>query len=207
MPIAYKSSINKDVSYIVWEITETEDELLRHLNLNDEEKADLASVKIAPKRLEWLGARTALQFLVKEIGQFYIYKDQFGKPHLKDTPIGISVSHAKGFGAAAINLQGEVGIDIETERAQIHRIAHKFLHESEATWASGDGEKLTKIWTAKEALYKLHGRTQLIFAEQLVISDFTSAREVQGMILEKGHKSTYKLRHEVLDNMHLCCAY
>ena len=111
---------------------------------------------------------------------------------MKDTPIGISVSHAKGFGAAAINLQGEVGIDIETERAQIHRIAHKFLHESEATWASGDGEKLTKIWTAKEALYKLHGRTQLIFAEQLVISDFTSAREVQGMILEKGHKSTYK---------------
>ena len=105
MPIAYKSSINKDVSYIVWEITETEDELLRHLNLNDEEKADLASVKIAPKRLEWLGARTALKFLVKEIGQFYIYKDQFGKPHLKDTPIGISVSHAKGFGAAAINLQ------------------------------------------------------------------------------------------------------
>ena len=81
----------------------------------------------------------------------------------------------------AINLQGEVVVStIETERAQIHRIAHKFLHESEATWASGDGEKLTKIWTAKEALYKLHGRTQLIFAEQLVISDFTSAREVQG---------------------------
>jgi len=167
----------------------------------------LSSVKIPSKRLEWLGARTALKFLVKEIGQFYIYKDEFGKPHLKDTPIGISVSHAKNFGAAAINLQGEVGIDIETERAQIHRIAHKFLHDSEAAWASGDGEKLTKVWTAKEALYKLHGRTQLIFAEQLIVSDFSSGREVQGTILENGSRSTYKLTYKALDNVHLCCAY
>lgn len=207
MPIAYKSSINNEVSYIVWEITETEDELLQHLQLNDEEKADLDTVKLSSKRLEWLGARTALKFLVKEIGQFYTYKDEFGKPHLKDTPIGISMSHAKGFGAAAINLQGEVGIDIETERAQIHRIAHKFLHDSETTWATGNGEKLTKIWTAKEALYKLHGRTQLIFADQLVVSDFSVGNQVSGQIIENGTLTTYSLNYNVLDTVHLCCAY
>lgn len=207
MPIAYKSSINSNVSYIVWKITETEDELLQHLHLNDEEKADLATVKLSSKRLEWLGARTALKFLVKEIGQFYIYKDEFGKPHLKDTPIGISVSHAKGFGAAAINLQGEVGIDIETERAQIHRIAHKFLHDSETTWATGSGEKLTKIWTAKEALYKLHGRTQLTFAEQLLVSDFRDQNLSHGAILENGKTTQYELSYTYLDSVHLCCAY
>ncbi len=207
MPIAHKSSLTKNVSYIVWEISETEEELLQHLKLNEEELADLNSVKIATRRLEWLGARTALKFLVKEIGQFYIYKDRFGKPHLKDTPIGISVSHAKGFGAAAINLNGEVGIDIETERDQLHRIAHKFLHPSEASWASNNREKLTKIWTAKEALYKLHGRTQLTFAEQLIVSDFRDQNLSNGAILENGLTTQYDLSYDHLGSVHLCCAF
>lgn len=207
MPIAHKSSITKDVSYVVWKMTETEGELLQDLNLNEEERLDLATVKIASKRLEWLGARTALKCLVKEIGQFYIYKDEFGKPHLKDTPIGISVSHAKGFGAAAINLNGEVGIDIETERSQIHRIAHKFLHKTEATWAHNDVEKLTKIWTAKEALYKLHGRTQLTFAEQLIVSDFSNLNKVQGVVFESMLKYKYNLKFSQVQEHHICCAY
>jgi len=207
MPIAHKSSITPEVSYILWKITETEDELLQQLNLNHEELDDLNAVKIASKRLEWLGARTALKHLVREIGQFYIYKDPFGKPHLKETSIGISMSHAKGFGAAAINRSGEVGIDIETEREQIHRIAHKFLHSSEATWAAGNGELLTKIWAAKEALYKLHGRTQLTFAEQLIVSDFSYGGEVKGQILENGVATDYKLASRFLDSVHICCAY
>ncbi len=207
MPIAHKSSITPEVSYILWKITETEDELLQQLNLNHEELDDLNAVKIASKRLEWLGARTALKHLVKEIGQFYIYKDQFGKPHLKETTIGISMSHATGFGAAAINISGEVGIDIETEREQIHRIAPKFLHNSEAAWAAGNGEFLTKIWAAKEALYKLHGRTQLTFAEQLIVSDFSNGVEVKGQILENGVVTDYKLVSHFLEPVHICCAY
>ncbi|MBO3700037.1 4'-phosphopantetheinyl transferase superfamily protein [Roseivirga sp. E12] len=207
MPIAHKSSITPEVAYIVWSITETEDELLQHLNLNDEEFDDLNTVKAPSKRLEWLGARTALKHLVNEHGQFYIYKDEFGKPHLKETSIGISMSHARGFGAAAINLKGEVGIDIETERAQIHRIAHKFLHPSEEAWAKGHGEKLTKIWSAKEALYKLHGRTQLTFAEQLIVSDFSNDNQVIGQILENGITEDYKLIYDHLSPIHLCCAY
>lgn len=206
MPIAHKSSITNDVSYIVWEITENEEELLDHLHLNEEETADLNAVKVPSKRLEWLGARTALKHLVKEIGQFYIYKDEFGKPHLKDTQIGISVSHAKGYGAAAINLAGEVGIDIETERDQIHRIARKFLHPSEVLWANDDVVKLTKVWAAKEALYKLHGRTQLTFAEQLIVSDISAPHTI-GKIIESNVEKSYQLTYDHHDVLHLCCAY
>jgi len=206
MPITQSFSINDDVTYLVWKITETEEELLSHLKLNDEEQADLDLVKVQSRRLEWLGARTALKFLVNSFGQFYIYKDEFGKPHLKDSTIGISISHANGFGAAAINLSGKIGIDIETERPQIQRIAKKFLHTSEKPWADGNDEKLTKVWTAKEALYKLHGRTQLIFAEQLIVSDFERL-ENRGIIIEQGQESTYKLAYKFEDNLHLCCAY
>lgn len=206
MPIAQKYSVNDTVTYLVWEITETEEELLAHLRLNEEELTDFNAVKVQAKRLEWLGARTALKFLVKEHGQFYLYKDEFGKPHLKDTSIGISVSHANGYGAAAINLNGEVGIDIETERPQIHKISKRFLHASEKDWAEDNREKLTKIWTAKEALYKLHGRTQLIFAEQLIVSNFDLANE-SGMIVESGTEMVYKLSYGLTSGTHICCAY
>lgn len=206
MPIAQKYSINDAVTYLVWEIKETEEELLAHLRLNEEELTDFNAVKVQAKRLEWLGARTALKFLVKEHGQFYVYKDEFGKPHLKDTAIGISVSHANGYGAAAINLNGEVGIDIESERPQIQKISKRFLHASEKGWAEDNTEKLTKIWTAKEALYKLHGRTQLTFAEQLIVSNFDLANE-SGTIIENGSEVVYKLSYGLTCGTHICCAY
>ena len=206
MPIAQKYSINDAITYLVWEITESEEELLSHLKLNEEEWADLNGVKVKSKRLEWLGARTALKFLVKELGQFYIYKDKFGKPHLKNSNIGISVSHANGHGAAAINLKGEIGVDIESERPQIHRISKRFLHESEKNWSEGDTRKLTKIWAAKEALYKLHGRTQLTFAEQLVVSNLDLGN-YSGTILENESESLYQLHFNITGDTHLCCAY
>lgn len=206
MPIAQKHAINDHVTYLVWKITESEEELLTHLNLNEEEWADFNSFKVKSRRLEWLGARTALKFLVKDLGQFYIYKDRFGKPHLKDTAIGISVSHAKGYGAAAINLNGEIGIDIEHPRQQILRIAHKFLYTSEKSWAENNVDRLTQIWSAKEALYKLHGRTQLTFAEQLIVSNYGLDNPI-GTIIENDIETKYKLSYGLTNSIHICCAY
>ncbi len=195
------------MAYLVWKITESEDELLSHLKLNEEETADLNSIKVDSRRLEWLGARTALKHLVKDLGQFYIFKDQFGKPHLRDSSIGISMSHTKGFGAAAINLKGEVGIDVETERDQIQRISKRFLHKSEKEWAKRETTSLTKIWAAKEALYKLHGRTQLVFSDQLIVSNFNSTANCKGTIIEDGNDSYYELVYDKIETIHICCAY
>lgn len=201
MPIALKSSINSQVHFALWQIDETEAELLDNLQLDETELADLNQLKVDSRRLEWLGARNALKALLNNYGQFYVRKDTFGKPHIIDYPIGISVSHTKGFGAAAINLKGPVGVDIEYERAQVLKIAHKFLHESEKEWAGTDVQRLTRIWSAKEALYKLHGRTQLTFAEQLVVASN------QGTIIEDGESKTFSLHMENSHGIELCCAY
>lgn len=207
MPIIHKSSLNQSVSLVIWKITETESELLNFLHLNEEELADLNTIKVDARRLEWLGARNALKVLVKSIGQFYIYKDTHGKPHLRDTEIGISVSHAKGYGAAAINLNGEVGIDIEWERQQIHRIAKRFLHKTEIDWSNDDATSLTKIWAAKEALYKLHGRTQLTFSQQLTVTNFNFAQQSRGTILEEGETASFQLDFFEIEGLHVCCAH
>ena len=204
MAISHEVSINLQVSYCVWKIEESEEEMLAFLDLNPVELADFERTKLPQKRLEWLAARNALKHLVNKHGQFFLSKDDFGKPHLDSSDIGVSMSHAKGFGAAAISLKNPVGIDIEVERVEIIRIAHKFLHESEKQWSDKSIHELTKIWGAKEALYKLHGRTQLIFAEQLKVYSFEKQK---GEIIQNGETTSFELTFDQHQDLTICCAY
>lgn len=193
MPIIKKGLNEPNIQFAIWEITESENELFDALGSSIKDDEPLAEIKVESRRLESLAARCALQELLKPYGDFEIYKDQFGKPHLRDESIGLSISHAKGFAAAAINLEGDIGIDIEHERDQVIKIAHKFIHSTEREWVAQDIHRLTQVWSAKEALYKLHGRTKLAFAEQLITKNLD--REFgEGKIIEKKEGvSLYKL--------------
>ena len=204
MAISHEVSINQQVSYCVWKIEENEEEMLSLLNLNSVEIADFERTKVPSKRLEWLAARNALKHLVNPHGQFFLHKDQFGKPHLDSNSIGVSMSHAQGFGAAAISTKGPIGIDIEIERSQITRIAKKFLHENEKEWTDYSVSELTNIWGAKEALYKLHGRTQLIFAKQLLVHPFENKK---GEIIENGISETYEVIFDQYEKVRICTAF
>ena len=204
MAISHEVSINQQVSYCIWKIEENEQQMLSSLQLNSVEIEDFERTKVPERRLEWLAARNALKHLLNPHGQFFLIKDHFGKPHLDATTIGVSMSHTKGYGAAALHLEGPVGIDIEHGRQQIGRIAHKFLHESEKLWCDHSTPSLTKIWSAKEALYKLHGRTQLIFAEQLRIEPFELG---QGKIFEAPEESSFDLFFDQFKALYICCAY
>ena len=207
MPVAFEKSIKEGLTFLLWKIKESEEELLERLHLDEVEFNDFNSLKIPVRRLEWLGARNALKVLLKEYGQFFHYKDKYGKPHLRDSSIGVSMSHANGFGGAVINLNGPVGLDIEWVRPQIGRIAKKFTNSPEANWASADETKLTQIWAAKEALYKLHGRTQLAFAEQLLLNINEDKVPSNGDILENGIKENFQLRFGEWESLHLCIAF
>lgn len=204
MSITHQVSINSTLSYCIWKIEESEEELLDILHLNSIELADFQRAKVPAKRLEWLAARNALKHLVSPYGQFFLIKDEFGKPHLDRGDIQVSMSHANGYGAAAIQHHKPVGIDIELERPQIKRIAKKFLHEKEKEWCAEEVEDLTKIWGAKEALYKLHGRTQLIFAEQLLIHPFDQQK---GEIYESGKQDAFQIHYDKTDALYICTAY
>lgn len=184
MPIIKKGSIEPNIHFAIWEISESENELIEALSAFVKDDEPLSEIKVEAKRMESLAARCALGNLLEPYGHFEIYKDQFGKPHLRDENIGLSISHAKGFAAAAINLNGSVGVDIEHERDQVLKIAYKFIHSSERAWVEQDIRKLTQVWSAKEALYKLHGRTQLAFAEQLIVKNMDHEFG-EGRIIEK----------------------
>lgn len=193
MPIIKKGEVEENIRFAIWEIVESEEDLVLELGTIISDETQLEEIKVPARRLESIAARCALKKLLEPFGQFEIYKDQFGKPHLRDESIGLSISHAKGFAAAAINLNGPIGIDIEHEREQVQKIAHKFVHSTERVWVEQDTHKLTQVWSAKEALYKLHGRTQLAFAEQLIVKNLDQPFGEGRIIEKKEGVSLYKL--------------
>ncbi len=209
MPIAQITQLNPSVSFALWKIDESLEELKALYPFSKADTDILNEQKVASRKMEWLAARLALKTLIDErdLSPFSITKDEFGKPHLAGSETGISISHTKHYGAAIVNTSGPTGIDIEFPRNQIQRIAHKFLHAHEKAWASDNMEKLTWIWSAKEALYKLHGRTQLTFATQLYVNQPEADFPAQGAIMEDGQRDEFALSFHRHDNLVICAAF
>lgn len=72
----------------------------------------------------------------------------------------VSVSHGAGYAALAVCDAGRrVGIDVESPRAQLRRVVRRILTPAEAKILPDaeacDIALLLRIWTAKEAVYKL----------------------------------------------------
>lgn len=198
MPIIKQTKVGQHMAFALWQITESEDELLAKLSLNTAELNDLNAISHLQKRREWLGARNALKSLLKPYGQFFIHKDENGKPFLDDPHIGISMSHAGQYGAAAIHFKGLVGIDVEIERSQVVQIAQKFLHAEEMRTVPKTIEELTRIWSAKEALYKMFGRKQLTFGKDMIVE----AAPNEEIELFKRYAAKYK--EEACFTFHYC---
>jgi len=99
----------------------------------------------------------------------HIHYTTEGAPYInKDT--FISISHSKNLVAIAFNEQFPVGMDLELIRHDIGRVMHKFLSERELSeFDCSDPVLVTSIWSAKETLYKLAGRKQILFSKELHI--------------------------------------
>lgn len=209
MALACIKHINKSLSYALWHIEEPLSRLADLYPFTEADQILLDSHKVEIRKAEWLSARLALRALMQahDLENLSIHKDAFGKPHLSEAKAHISISHTKNWGAAVLSTQTAVGIDIECPRDQIQRIARKFLHPNEAKWTQNDLGKLTQVWCAKEALYKLHGRTQLIFAEQLLIETPISEFPSAGLILENGSEERFSLHYDKTDDLNICVAY
>lgn len=92
----------------------------------------------------------------------------------------MSISHSFPYATAIIHAEKPVGIDIEQPRDKILRIAEKFLNPKERDFAGNDLELLSILWSAKEVLYKIHGRKKLTFKQHLFIQPFE--KRIDGII-------------------------
>jgi phosphopantetheinyl transferase len=118
----------------------------------------------------------------------------------------ISISHSKNYCALGFSSH-EIGIDIEELNPRIERIASRFVSSVEMSFISEDEIlDLTKLWTMKEAMFKLNNRAGIEFKSELIIEGKTDEIYFGKMLGEKGWERV-KLECFQLGNLVIstCC--
>jgi phosphopantetheinyl transferase len=140
-----------------------------HEDLYPEEREQLNTFHNEARKVEFIGVRRLRNQLNLPSP---IYYSKARKPFLrKQLNTFISVSHSKNycaFGTSSI----EIGIDIEEMSPRIERVAYRFVSNEEEQFI---GEQsivdLTKLWTMKEAMFKLNNRSGIEFKSELIIEE------------------------------------
>lgn len=196
-------------AYAIWQISETQEELMALSALTPKEIDEFATIRHKEKKKEYLAGRLTIKALLTKIGEAFkgIYKDEYGKPHLIHNNSHISLSHSFPFAAAIVHSEKTVGIDIERPQPKLKAIASKFLSSKEIEDSAYDEEKLCIYWSAKEVLYKVYGRKQLSLCNEIRIAPFLVEQGegvLQGTIKMAGHTETYNLRYVYFNGYIVC---
>ncbi|WP_196889540.1 4'-phosphopantetheinyl transferase family protein [Aureivirga sp. CE67] len=188
---------------LIWHVTENLDEL-ETISLTDRSQERVSKMKNQMARKAFLSVR----HLLKIAG----YKDEDvtynenGKPFLSDGK-NISISHSFEYAVVAINNEDSIGVDIEKKRDKIVRIAKKFIGvEKSFVDLEKDIEKLTRIWGAKESLFKIHPEGAIQFDTHLMISPFEMTdKQTKGRLHKNDFDETYDVFFEEFDGF--CLVY
>ncbi|SFE33142.1 4'-phosphopantetheinyl transferase family protein [Flavobacterium xueshanense] len=163
--------VGNTTQILVWKVTESYSELLEQVILNETNRMRLDGMKSEMHQRAFLSVRKLLQ----ETGHtdLDLYYDEFGKPHLHGEK-HISITHSHNFSAIIVSDE-TVGIDIELQRNKIIRIADKFCN-SEFQFLDRNSDeyirKLTVIWGAKEAIFKIRNEKGISFKDHINVQSF-----------------------------------
>jgi len=200
MPVLEKQILPQNSVIGIWEITEEVDLLRSNLDLCEEEKTLYSSFANDTRRKHWLSYRNLLKELIPNEKRTPLIYDENGKPFFTGKSHFLSVSHTGSVSAAIVSSDRPVGIDIEAIHPRIEKVVHKFLSKSEQDFIHKDYrlEMLYVFWSAKEALYKMYGKRNLLFIENLQIEPFdycTSGGEFTGNIVLKNKILRFQLHY------------
>ncbi|MDW8287845.1 MAG: 4'-phosphopantetheinyl transferase superfamily protein, partial [Flammeovirgaceae bacterium] len=174
-------------------------DFLEKKNLSD----DFFAIQHPQKRKQWLASRCLLKQLTQHIGIPYegIRKDNFGKPFLLNASVEISFSHTNNMAAVIVDFQQSTGIDVEQIDEKLYKIAPRFLTNAELHQTQSSLEEIAYFWCAKEAMYKLYGKKQLTFRENLIVEkSFVGEGFFQGTIVKDNFRKMIRLKGEKIDN-------
>ena len=171
MPLYKTLTPNSQTIVKIWKITESFEELMHPLTLNNNSLQRVSGMKSDIHRRGFLSIRHLLRSLGYTDKD--LYYDDNGKPHLADGSF-ISITHSFNFSAIIVSKK-PVGIDIEKQRKKIQLIAKKFIgYEFEYLDTMHDDyvRNLTVIWCIKESLYKLYATPGLSFRQHTLVIPF-----------------------------------
>jgi 4'-phosphopantetheinyl transferase len=196
MPI---EKIHRDTNraWALWYITENETALLK-----DAAGETIPETLTNPyKRLEHITGRVLVKNLMTGMGLKFngIRKDEYGKPFPSGSDYQLSLSHSYPYVAALIDSSKPVGIDLEQPKPKLLKIAPRVLSKEELADASDDLVKHCIFWCAKEAMIKVYGKKDLVFAENLLVEPFQRSFEghIVGRIIVRGNETKVALHYSV----------
>ncbi len=196
MPIIYKENIGDHAILGVWKISESVDELLSMINFSEGERETFEKFKLKSRQAHWLSYRLAIRQLVDTECPCEFFYDEHGKLHFANLDYSLSVTHSGLYSGVIISKKHYVGIDIEKLGERINLLAHKFLNEEEMSRLPEKEQHkfLTVVWSAKEALYKLYGKSE-VQMEHMTIMPFVVGDE--GIITGKLELDHFKKEYEI----------
>lgn len=204
MAIVYYKKLDDDTEFAIWKIEETAEELYAQLQLRDHEEKVLDGLNNGKRNLHWLSTRVLLRQLLNTDHYIDCQTDEHGKPYLPETPHHISFSHSSDYAAVIISKSKPVGIDIEVIREKIERVTNKFLSQPEVDFISDTDriEHLYVCWCAKEAIYKLQGKRNISFKDNIKLQPFTyqSTGTFEANLETEHEHKTFEVHFEKFEN-------
>lgn len=136
-------------------------------------KVDLKEIKYSKnerRQIEWMTIRGMLIELLPEFCD--IYYDEHRKPHLKDCPQYLSISHSHHKVAVSIDEKNITGVDLQHITDKVINIREKFLNEIEQKRKNTQtAEELTLYWSVKEALFKIYGKKDIFLKDNIQVNE------------------------------------
>ena len=173
MPLHKIIQHDSTTSILIWNITETLKELEAQVVLQPSNIARISTMKSEIHQRAFLSVRKLLQEI--NLSDADLYYDSLGKPHLKtknSIQLEISITHSHQFAAIIVSTK-KVGIDLELQREKIIAIANKFSVEKLSTKNQSKYiRKLTVIWGAKEAIFKIKNLKGISFKDHIFVKPF-----------------------------------
>jgi len=178
LPIFFQQQINETTRLGIWKIEEPEDYFKANVPMHRD-------VTHPHKRLQHLAGRFLLQYLFPAFPYHLIEIADTRKPFLPDEQFHFSISHCGDFAAAIVSSDKRVGVDVEEPKAKILKIADKFISNEEyeifnvsSNLQGSNVTMLTKIWSAKEAVYKWYGNGGVDFKEHIQLVKLQKQTEI-----------------------------
>ena len=167
MALYLKEKLENEATIAVWQITETEEELVNLSATPADEMEEISFIRSEALRKQKLAVRALLNELFED--KVYLSHHDNGKPYLENMVTNISITHTKDFVAVILHDEEDVGIDMESLDRDFSAVEKKALSEDEIEDIDDDrkNEQLAIYWCAKEAIFKRVSVYNVNFSEQI----------------------------------------
>ena len=203
MGLYLRKKLDKGGEISVWEVTESEEELLKIISIPNEELEELLMIRSESRRREKLAVRALLNTVFED--KVYLGHHDNGSPFIQNNSTHISITHTNNFVAIITHPTEDVGIDIECLERDFSVVEKKALSEEEREDLSDKHRNLhlAIYWCAKEAIYKRMSQHGVDFAKQMEVDKFNPKDEgdIDATFIDKdGEEEEFELEYEVFDN-------